>query len=406
MLFISSWGLSQHEEYLSQVTHKSKREIGYYNVFDTSEGSQNDVIYYEEDSRIVNKADYKAWSLHFRLRLRYDFRDQMSGFSLSHHNISRELLYASKNFDDSSLIIGLQELTWGESLIFPIMDIVNPRNVHYPKGFLDSDSKISVPMINFEIYSAWGNLQLLYIPIIRATELPEEIGDYSVERQKSPELLDDQEFGLRYKFPFDSLDLRLYALRHRNREPSFRFKPFSDGTDLKISHNELTTIGLSGSMGTLTRVWKLDTRHTPDQVLSGIVRRTVIRNLTQTMIGMDQAMGIDHTLGFELHFDNWGLMPEAYNDSAFAQPKDIDGNLIWMGVNLRFNLFNQKLKPQIIHFQGINNQDRFSRIKVTSELADRLQLTIEYQDAEVDSSSPKFILSKAKRILTEIKIYL
>lgn len=402
----SNYAVAQDDEEPPFLIQKIKRESGYYNIFDTEDGIQNDIVYYEEDRRISLSSAYTSWSLHVRLRLRYDFQDHEKKGKLTKNNINRELLYASKSFEKSSLKLGLQELTWGESLIFPIIDLVNPRNVLYPKGFLDSSSKLSVPMINYEIYSTYGNIQLLFIPVSRVSDLPDSIGGFDVEPVDSQLIYKSQEYGMRYKFPLDSLDLNLYVLRHRNREPSFVFKPFDDGTDLKLSTTHLTSFGLSSSLGGLTRVWKLDTRYTPHQNLSGIVRREEVRNLTQAMVGVDQALGIDHTVGVELHYDNWGIMPEAYNSDAFAQSKDIDGNLYWAGLNIRSNFFNQKLKPQIVHFQGINNKDRFSRFKLTGELGDQLQISCEYQESKVASSSPKFILSQAKRILTEIKLYL
>ncbi|SMF18198.1 DUF1302 family protein [Pseudobacteriovorax antillogorgiicola] len=394
------------QESTSEISSSSKGELGFYNVYDQDDGSQSEVLYYEEDTRFKMGDDYTAWTLHLRFRVRYDFQDEKARDALSHRHLSRELLYASKVFESSSLKLGLQELNWGESLIFPIIDLINPRDVLYPKGFLDSDSKLSVPMINYELYSSsWGNLQLIYIPLSRVGELPEEIGDYAVEEQEELKPIEDQEFGLRYKLPLDSLDLKLYALHHRNREPSFRFKAFSDGSDLELATQKLTSFGLSSSVGTMTRVWKMDARHTPDQELSGIVRRKETRDLTQIMLGLDQALGVDHTFGFELHFDNWGLMPEAYNDSAFASEADVDGNLLWGGLNIRSNFFGQSLKPQLIHFQGINNNDRFSRFQIAGIIADSYQISVEYQESEVASSSPKFILNQAKRFLTELKIH-
>ena len=60
------------------------------------------------------------------------------------------------------------------------MDLVNSRDYSYAKGYLDSDSKLSNFMVNYELNSDLARVQFLYIPQARKLLIPTELGDATV----------------------------------------------------------------------------------------------------------------------------------------------------------------------------------------------------------------------------------
>ena len=116
----------------------------------------------------------------------------------------------------------------------------------------------------------------------------------------------DHEYGFRYRAPLDFMDLSIYYLQHINREPSIRFNPFGGGDDFRMNFDRLNTFGISSNYTTLTQV-SADLRHTQDQPITGVVQREEYRDLWQGMFGVNQSIGLNHTLGMELHYDSWGV---------------------------------------------------------------------------------------------------
>lgn len=387
-----------------EIHSRNKAISGAYTILSDSDGLLNSVAYFEGSHEISLDQSPGAWKLNIRYRLRIDGADDEVS-KLSEKNLNREAFYLTKSLDRGNLKVGIQEITWGESLIFPILDMVNTRDFTYAKGFLDADSKQSNAMLNYEMFSDYGNIQLLYIPRARASTVPTEIGDFTLDSGEEAKFIEDHEYGFRMRAPSDFFDLSLYYLNHFNREPAIKFNPFSGGDDLILSKRRLNTFGLSSNVATETRIYKAELRHTPDQPISGVVRVEEDRNLTQSMFGVNQAIGLNYSLGLEVHYDNWGIMPDAYNSDAFASAKEVSGDLLWVGMNFNSSFKNGLITPQLILFKGVGNEDVFGRLKSDFVIADDYELGVELQASKVSSSSPKFILSQAVRLLLEFKAF-
>ena len=98
-------------------------------------------------------------------------------------------------------------------------------------------------------------------------------------------------------------------------------------------------------------------------------------------------------------------MPDAYNSDAFASAKEVSGDLLWVGMNFNSSFKNGLITPQLILFKGVGNEDVFGRLKSDFVIADDYELGVELQASKVSSSSPKFILSQAVRLLLEFKAF-
>ena len=82
---------------------------------------------------IVSRDDKtgSTWELRLGARAFYDFETKISEVSI------RDLAIVRRT-DHVTATVGFQEIVWGETLGFPVADIVNPRDLRDPL-FLDTD---------------------------------------------------------------------------------------------------------------------------------------------------------------------------------------------------------------------------------------------------------------------------
>ena len=125
LLFASTGVAEEDEEYeddFFKIYSEGNSEIGAYSIYNQDIGVSNVVGYYQDHLKIKLDDEYDTWSLYLRYRLRGDFADK-DPQNFGEHNLKKELLYLAKPVGSGNLNIGIQEINWGESVIFPILDI-------------------------------------------------------------------------------------------------------------------------------------------------------------------------------------------------------------------------------------------------------------------------------------------
>ena len=329
--------------------------------------------------------DYKLW-------VDFDRKETLEGFDLD--NFEKLNLYAEHMFGDVRVKLGNQEVTWGESPMITILDLVNPRNLSHPRGFYDPASKIPQFMANIEWQKDKMSYQLIAIPIPETIRQPEEVLDLNVAPSKPFTSLADGEYGARIGILENELDTKVYFLHHWPRVPSYRFTPWSGAYDLEAADKPQETVGASTSYANANWIARADLAYHNNYPAINIGTEIERSGLTQGILGTSWTTDQLHTFGSELHFDLWEKAPSAYSDTAFVGEKRGIQDIYWMGFNASFNLWNQLLEPQVMYLKGINKQDEALRLIAIWNATDHLEVVGEYQKTDGDSGSPKLLLNR------------
>lgn len=341
------------------------------------------------------------FSYHFEIDLEQEDQDHLLRDNLDRINFSMVQPYTY-----GSLGIGVQTLSWGESVSLPILDLSNPRNMSHPKGFYDKAGKISIPMLTGELSVSAFQLSTYISFWPKPARAPDELAGFSVKQPDEKRIFEDFEGGLRIGRTLDNLDLKLLYLRHEARIPSFYISAFADEGDLILNQKKIDTFGLSFSWAGFENLLRGDLRYSPNHPVNGVMQRKTERDLLQGIVGYDYSPNINTIIGLELHYDDWGLMPYHFVDGPWAANHEEQARLYWLGTNTRLNFFSNRLETRLLFLRGISNSDMLLRARAEYKPTDKLGFNLEVQKTSFNSSSPRYVLGEQERILLGLELFL
>lgn len=394
-LLISSQALG-----LPGIYERQGRNIGLEYAHDLADGStQHSQLFYHEKHVWSPTAEATAARFHLQYRLIVDGEDARTYEKPGSRNVEKLIAFVEKPWGDFKLNVGLQEISWGENLLLPILDVVNPRDVGYLRGFYDPGAKQSSPMLLGEWKSGLWDAQLIAVPWAVKSRQPLALGDFEIADERRYEAGRDSEYGGRLGLFLDGVDSRLYYFRHHPREPSYRFQAFSGDTDIIIDEEMVTTSGLSLSYAAAAWLLRADLawhQNFPATSIAADVERT---NLAQSIIGLNYTTddGLQ-TLGVELHNDLWETLPEVYSSGPWTELDRDQTLLTWVAVTANLSFFQALVEPQIFYLQGLDNKDRMFRLILSSHVNDSISIGSEFQKTEAETTSPKLLLNNKETL--------
>lgn len=379
--------------------------LGYEIAHDIAEGRANHSIFSFQDQHVWSLSkDSEGIQFYLRYKLIIDGERKETYESLNKKNLEKVIAFAQLPIENFKFSLGLQEITWGENLLLPILDVVNPRNVDYVRGFYDVDAKQPSAMLLNEWRSGEWEAQIIFVPEAPLSRQPEKIGDFKIKDDRQYKFGEDTEYGGRLGLFHEGLDTRLYYFKHHPREPSYRFLPFSGSQDAVISEQMVETTGISCSYAGYNLLFRGDlANHTnfPVTSLAAQVERTM---LTQSILGVSLTTENQQTIGLELHSDLWEDLPEAYVAGPWLIKNRQQSLLNWLGFNANLSFFQSLIEPQIVFFKGIDNDDQLLRLIFLTHLNDSVNIGAEYQKTDAETSSPKLLLNRKETLALRITV--
>ena len=159
------------------------------------------------------------------------------------------------------LKLGVDQIFWGVTESQHLVDIINQTDF---ADNIDGESKLGQPMLQFNWFGDFGNLQTFVLPYFRERTLAGLNGRLRlpllVEQDKAVFASDQEQrhidWALRYSKQLDQLDIGLSYFSGTSREPGF--VPTAQGTLLPY-YGQIKQFGLDAQWIVDSWIWKLET---------------------------------------------------------------------------------------------------------------------------------------------------
>lgn len=200
--------------------------IGQYRFF------PKDPLYEDQDSRFGSLAlrshyEYESagedWFFRFVPYYRYD--PEHDARSLADIR-EAELLLEGRS---AELRLGIRQVFWGVVESQHLVDVINQTD---PIADPEEEEKLGQPMVNFEWFGTYGDLEFFILPVFRPMPFPGDSGrfrgrfpiDEENEIYQSPEEENHTDWAARYYLTEGGLDLGLSFFSGTRRDPGFRLE--------------------------------------------------------------------------------------------------------------------------------------------------------------------------------------
>lgn len=355
-------------------------------------------LFLEGNHTLARLDDPSAARFKLRYRLLVDSERQDTLKALDQDNVDKLLAYLEKPMDDFRISIGLQEVTWGENMLLPILDVVNPRNVDAVRGFYDASAKQGSPMVQLEWLSGEWEAQGIFVPTPQKSRQPESVGGFGINDQRQYRYPKDAEFGGKLGFLHEGVDTRVYYFKHHPREPSYRFEAFSSDREIQIDEEMVETTGATVSYAGYNWLFRGDFADHRNFAATSLAPKIERTRLDQAVLGLNWTSDSQQSLGVEWHNDFWEHLPDAFKQGAFVEKSASLQHMSWLGVTANLNFWQSKLEPQVFYLKGLNNNDQMLRAILQSNVSDHVTLGLEYQKTHAETTSPKLLLSQTEAL--------
>ena len=157
------------------------------------------------------EAEYRAWA-------NFSYLQSNSGQKSSVDLRGLKLFWAGESWN---LVLGLQDIVWGETFGDRGVDVINPRDY---SDYLLTDLKWSIlPVWSINLLKLFGpfSMQVVYTPLTVNDQYPVEVGGVPISNDTvAPLAFTDSEYGARLGLLLpEGTDLKFYYYYHYNRIP-------------------------------------------------------------------------------------------------------------------------------------------------------------------------------------------
>jgi hypothetical protein len=292
-----------------------------------------------------NDATGSTWELRLGARVFYDFAQSSSEVAIR----SLALLRRTEHL---TATVGFQEIVWGETLGFPVADLVNPRDLRDPL-FLDVDF-VRLPVLAANVQYTLGpfRAQAVFTPFPRTPLLPASGSPFLPH---GPPLLalpsfpvehagKDAEGGGRLGYLVGGWDLAALFLTHWSRVPAYELviTNAAGATAIMPVLSRVDTFGLS-----LSKPFGEHVLVRADSVLN-------VNQLQQSPVLAPPALVVESQTVVEGDLtldDDWAF--------SLQYEYDRQGNLDrhWASGRAQKGLFERRLDLSVFAYKGVNNGD-------------------------------------------------
>jgi hypothetical protein len=336
-------------------------------------------------------------SFTLRYRLLFDREQPDTRRQLGARHVEKLIAYASAVLFATKLSAGYQEVTWGESTVMPILDIVNARSLTHPRGFYDPAAKVPAAMLRGEWQGEVLSAEAIAVPRPEPLQQPTETSGFDIAPLEDQEAA-KPEYGGRLGVYWQGVDAKAYYFRHAARIPAYRLVAFGGDGDLLQDVEPEDTYGLSASYAADALTLRGDVAETRNMPATGIGTEVEHTTLTQAIVGASWATVSQHTFGLELHTDSWAEQPVAYSDGAFVRSHRERQTLSWLAYTANLRLFDGDLDVAALYYHGIEKDDELMRLSATFAATEQIALGGELQRTYAESRSPLLLLSKRESV--------
>jgi hypothetical protein len=312
---------------------------------------------------IVSRDDKtgSTWELRLGARAFYDFETKISEVSI------RDLAIVRRT-DHVTATVGFQEIVWGETLGFPVADIVNPRDLRDPL-FLDTDwVRLPVAAANVQYTGGPFRLQGLVTPIPRSAQLPDPgspflpqgipvlpIPSFSVDRAGQ-----DAEWGGRAGVLVSGWDFSASFLAHWSRAPVFQLVtlPLAPPVLEPVIHRVSSPgLSLTKTVGDEVVVRFDSVLNIGEPQQSAVFAPPALVLESQNVIDADLTSG-DWLISLQYEYDRQGSLDRH-----------------WLTARVQKTFFDRRLELDGFMYRGLNNGDAWLQPMITWSFLDSLSIS-------------------------------
>jgi hypothetical protein len=304
--------------------------------------------------------------------------------------VSIRALSARLNQNKWALTVGFQEIPWGETFGFSILDLVNPRDFRDPLILDPSWTRLPVMALNQQLFLGAWTFQSVFTPIPRGNLFPAPgsafditsgaSGIPGVTLQDSPApdigswnsgVLSHSEFGEKINYLFENgLDFSLLYFRHWNRNPLYALDPLTAGTSiasptfsLRPVVTQVHTLGSTASYAFGNYVLRNDSAVNLDQPLPTATLGSWRQGTQwQNVLGLDRTFDSDWTVGAQ-----WQ-----------AEVREFTGALSWGSARVTKSFFRNKFEAELFVFKGLGNSEFWFQPQVSWNVSNSVSASLRW----------------------------
>lgn len=250
---------------------------------------------------------------------RADFEDEYDEADI------RELFFEWNPHDRVNLVLGKQQVVWGETDFFHATDVIHGFDFRWRSFLVPENEDVRKPLVmanvNIDVPEANGELQLLLRPGIDPEDhignfIPAFGGRWSNRLAKGVNLIgaapfnfdfedadtDDPHYGFRWSGSFGKNDDVNYAVSFYHGQGGFQQDPiliFNPAAGaLQFVFPETDTVGASatGYIAGIDTVWRAEFAYTPDRKLGDAMGNILEKDAWNFVLGLDKTLRLQKVL--------------------------------------------------------------------------------------------------------------
>lgn len=266
--------------------------------------------------------------------------------------------------------LGLQEVVWGEAFGLPVADIINPYDSTEDQLANRSASRIPVAMVNALVNAGPFSVQLIYTPQPRRSPSPQFPEGTRTEELPAYMFGRDAEYGGRIGFLHSSgFDLKPFYYAHWNRLPVYQVEVTPEGPTFVQVENLVHSYGLSFSQAFHAVVIRGDlAEHRDTPFFSSEQMKVIHYRQQQASLGGDYTTDSGNsTFGIQFQYEDGIPRPDYFDRKPF----------LYAAIRYQGSWFDDLISPELLVFQGIENEDLWVKVKLGLNITGSLNLSSE-----------------------------
>lgn len=256
--------------------------------------------------------------------LPHDHRDRQSTFWLNDDSLNMKFslgarvrdAYLQSNFNNTSIKLGVQTLSWGESDFATITDEISPMDYREPLNLNVDELRIGQFMLTVNQYTSFGNLTGFFIPYPLFNQYPRKGTDFYFDPYEGVASISYQmeeqeglpfEAGARWKKTFGKSDVSFMAASLINNDYALRRWGYNITYQSKLRYS---MAGVTFNRAINNFLVRAEVAYKAPKAYSNKDQQIAKKNNLDASIGIDYSANSTLTMSFEainyhiIDFDN------------------------------------------------------------------------------------------------------